>query len=149
MRASAEGVKLAKASCAASAKPCCTGAALPRHDANEGRAWRAGRANDTSRAAPVVDERREPVPSASCKLLTISARMRPESRKRTSVFAGCTFTSTKDGARSAVERMRAAGAEVLSYKSMFHELFEAVDGSAHRRHLAETLGAFPADILDE
>ena len=46
---------------------------------------------------PVVAVRCASRASASCRARTIEARTRPESRKRTSVLAGCTFTSTSRG----------------------------------------------------
>jgi nicotinamidase-related amidase len=53
------------------------------------------------------------------------------------------------GARSveaAVVRMRHEGAVFLTYKTLYYELFQAVDGSG--RTLAERLGPYPNDLPD-
>lgn len=49
---------------------------------------------------------------------------------------------------SAVARLDAAGAIFLSYKTLFYELIEAVDGGRHGEKLLRTLGAFPDDLPD-
>jgi nicotinamidase-related amidase len=54
------------------------------------------------------------------------------------------FTSGKTDVSEAFDRMRDAGAVVLSYKTMFHELFEAQERSPHRRELTKKLGPFPS-----
>ncbi|MGZ3696052.1 MAG: isochorismatase family protein [Bdellovibrionota bacterium] len=57
------------------------------------------------------------------------------------------FSSTRE-VDSAIARMNSAGAVFLSYKTMFHELLEAVEGSAHRKALIEKFGVFPKGIPD-
>src|SRR5205085_8091803 len=49
------------------------------------------------------------------------------------------FSSTDD-VQSAIVRMRAAGAVLLTYKSLYYELIEAVDGGRHAEKIAERFG---------
>lgn len=49
---------------------------------------------------------------------------------------------------TAVARMKAEGAVLLSYKSLYYELIEAVGGGAHDRKLVKAFGYVPDDIPD-
>lgn len=49
---------------------------------------------------------------------------------------------------AAKERMKAAGAVFLTYKTLFHELLLAVDSSEHRNRLVAQLGPLPALSAD-
>jgi isochorismate hydrolase len=49
---------------------------------------------------------------------------------------------------SAIARMKAEGAVFLTYKTLFYELIEAVDGGPHAERMVETFGPFPDDIPD-
>jgi len=44
--------------------------------------------------------------------------------------------------------MKAAGAVFVTYKSLYYELIEAVDGARHGKKLLATFGPFPADLPD-
>jgi nicotinamidase-related amidase len=57
------------------------------------------------------------------------------------------FSSSRE-VGSAVARMRADGAIFLTYKSLYYELIEAVDGGQHAQKRLGTLGAFPDDLPD-
>ena len=56
-----------------------------------------GSSSSSVAAPPRADARWPAACSADASALTISERTRPASRKRTSAFAGCTFTSTSAG----------------------------------------------------
>ena len=47
---------------------------------------------------------------------------------------------------SAMARMKAEGAVFLTYKSLYYELLEAVEGSPHMKSIVETFGPFPEDL---
>jgi nicotinamidase-related amidase len=49
---------------------------------------------------------------------------------------------------AAVARLDAAGAVFLSYKTLYYELIEAVDGGRHGEKLVRTFGEFPEDLPD-
>jgi hypothetical protein len=49
---------------------------------------------------------------------------------------------------TAVERMKAAGVTFATYKMLFYELIEAVDGNPHADKMFETFGEFPDDLPD-
>jgi nicotinamidase-related amidase len=49
---------------------------------------------------------------------------------------------------SAIERMRAEGAILLTYKSLYYELLEAVEGGRHAERMIATFGPFPNDLPD-
>jgi nicotinamidase-related amidase len=49
---------------------------------------------------------------------------------------------------AAVARLDAAGAVFLSYKTLYYELIEAVDGGRHGEKLLRTFGEFPEDLPD-
>jgi isochorismate hydrolase len=49
---------------------------------------------------------------------------------------------------SAIARMAAEGAVLLTYKTLFYELIAAVDGGQHAKTMVETFGPFPDDIPD-
>ena len=55
------------------------------------------------------------------------------------------FSSAKN-VESAVARMKAAGAIFLTYKTLFFELIEAVEGGPHSEKMFETFGAFPEEL---
>jgi len=57
------------------------------------------------------------------------------------------FSSSRD-VGAAIARMRAEGAVLLSYKSLYYELLEAVEGGRHAERVAATLGPIPADLPD-
>lgn len=57
------------------------------------------------------------------------------------------FSSSRNTG-AAIARMKAAGAVFLTYKTLFYELVEAVDGSAHVRKMTAKLGPFPGDLAD-
>ena len=64
------------------------------------------------------------------------------------------FSSSRN-VDAAIARMKAAGAVFLTYKSLYYELIEAVDGARHgedgARHgekVLATFGPFPADLPD-
>jgi len=57
------------------------------------------------------------------------------------------FSSTDD-VRSALARMQADGAVLLTYKSLYYELIEAVDGGRHAEKMAQRFGPFPEDLPD-
>jgi len=49
---------------------------------------------------------------------------------------------------SAIARMKAEGAVFLTYKALFYELIEAVDGGRHAERMIRTFGPFPDDLPD-
>ena len=49
---------------------------------------------------------------------------------------------------AAIARMKAAGAVFVTYKSLYYELVEAVDGARHSEKVLATFGPFPADLPD-
>jgi hypothetical protein len=57
------------------------------------------------------------------------------------------FTSSPD-AGTAVARMRAAGAVLVTYKSLYYELIEAVDGGRAAAAMRKKFGPFPDDLPD-
>jgi hypothetical protein len=57
------------------------------------------------------------------------------------------FSSSRD-VGAAIARMQANGAVFLSYKSLYYELFEAVEGGRHAEKLIATFGSFPSDLAD-
>jgi nicotinamidase-related amidase len=57
------------------------------------------------------------------------------------------FSSARD-VDAAIARMAAEGAVMLSYKSLFYELVEAVQDGAHDRKMMQTLGVMPEDLPD-
>jgi nicotinamidase-related amidase len=57
------------------------------------------------------------------------------------------FSSSRN-VDSAIARMKAEGAVLLTYKSLYYELIEAVDGGPHDRKLVKTFGYMPDDIPD-
>ena len=44
--------------------------------------------------------------------------------------------------------MKAAGVVFSTYKSLYYELIEAVDGGRHGEKMLETFGPFPDDLPD-
>jgi hypothetical protein len=44
--------------------------------------------------------------------------------------------------------MKAEGAVFLTYKSLYYELIEAVEGGRHREKVVATFGPFPDDLPD-
>jgi isochorismate hydrolase len=57
------------------------------------------------------------------------------------------FSSSRN-VDSAIARMKAEGAVFLTYKSLYYELIEAVDGGRHAEKMLETFGPFPDDLPD-
>jgi nicotinamidase-related amidase len=57
------------------------------------------------------------------------------------------FSSSRN-VDSAIARMKAEGAIFLTYKSLYYELIEAVEGSRHTEKILETFGPFPDDLPD-
>jgi nicotinamidase-related amidase len=57
------------------------------------------------------------------------------------------FSSARD-VGAAIARMRADGAIFLTYKSLYYELIEAVDGGRYADMLVDKLGPFPDDLPD-
>jgi nicotinamidase-related amidase len=57
------------------------------------------------------------------------------------------FSSSRN-VESAIERMKAQGAIFLSYKSLYYELIEAVEGGRRTEKILETFGPFPDDLPD-
>jgi nicotinamidase-related amidase len=49
---------------------------------------------------------------------------------------------------AAIARLKAEGAIFLTYKTLFYELIEAVDGGPHAEKMLQTFGAFPDDLPD-
>ena len=56
--------------------------------------------------------------------------------------------SSSHNVHSAVARMQAEGAVFLTYKTLYYELIEAVDGARYAEKMLETFGPFPADLPD-
>ena len=57
------------------------------------------------------------------------------------------FSSSRN-VDAAIARMKAAGAVLVTYKSLYYELIEAVDGARHGEKVLATFGPFPADLPD-
>jgi nicotinamidase-related amidase len=57
------------------------------------------------------------------------------------------FSSSRNVA-SAIARMQAAGAVFLTYKSLYYELLESVEGGGHAEKMREAFGPFPHDLPD-
>jgi nicotinamidase-related amidase len=57
------------------------------------------------------------------------------------------FSSSRD-VDAAITRMQAAGAVLISYKTLFYELVEAVEGGRHAEKVIATYGPFPGDLPD-
>jgi hypothetical protein len=57
------------------------------------------------------------------------------------------FSSSRD-VDAAITRMKAEGAVFLTYKSLYYELIEAVEGGRHRENVVATFGPFPDDLPD-
>ena len=49
---------------------------------------------------------------------------------------------------AAIARLKAEGAIFLTYKTLYYELIEAVDGGPHAEKMLQTFGAFPDDLPD-
>jgi nicotinamidase-related amidase len=56
--------------------------------------------------------------------------------------------SSSPNVDAAIARMKAAGAVFVTYKSLYYELIEAVDGARHGEKVLATFGPFPADLPD-
>jgi nicotinamidase-related amidase len=57
------------------------------------------------------------------------------------------FSSARD-TDAAVARLKAAGVVFLTYKTLFYELIEAVDGGPHMKKMFKKFGPFPDDLPD-
>jgi nicotinamidase-related amidase len=56
--------------------------------------------------------------------------------------------SSSPNVDAAIARMKAAGAVFVTYKSLYYELIEAVDGARHSEKVLATFGPFPVDLPD-
>jgi nicotinamidase-related amidase len=56
--------------------------------------------------------------------------------------------SSASNTQSAIERMKAEGIIFLTYKTLFYELIEAVDGGPHADKMITKFGPFPDDLPD-
>ena len=57
--------------------------------------------------------------------------------------------SSASRTEAAVERLKSAGVVFVSYKTLFFELMEAVDGGPHADKMIARLGAFPDDLPED
>jgi nicotinamidase-related amidase len=57
------------------------------------------------------------------------------------------FSSARD-TDAAVARLKAAGVVFVTYKTLFYELIEAVDGGPHMKKMFKKFGPFPDDLPD-
>jgi hypothetical protein len=57
------------------------------------------------------------------------------------------FSSSRN-VDSAIARMKAEGAVFLTYKTLYYELIEAVEGSQHTEKMVETFGPLPDGLPD-
>jgi nicotinamidase-related amidase len=57
------------------------------------------------------------------------------------------FSSSRN-VEAAIARMQAEGAVFLTYKSLYYELIEAVEGARQTEKILETFGPFPDDLPD-
>jgi nicotinamidase-related amidase len=58
------------------------------------------------------------------------------------------FSSARDVA-AAIARMQAEGAVFLTYKTLYYELIQAVDGGRHGAAMRAAFGPFPDDLPDQ
>ena len=56
--------------------------------------------------------------------------------------------SSSHNVDSAIARMKAEGAVFLTYKTLYYELIEAVEGGQHMAKTLLTFGPFPEDLPD-
>ena len=56
--------------------------------------------------------------------------------------------SSSANVEAAIARMKAAGAIFLTYKSLYYELVEAVEGGRHAEKILAAFGPFPDDLPD-
>ena len=56
--------------------------------------------------------------------------------------------SSSPNADAAIARMKAEGVVFSTYKTLYYELIEAVDGGRHSERLLEDYGPFPVDLPD-
>ena len=56
--------------------------------------------------------------------------------------------SSSQNVGSAIARMKDEGAIFLTYKSLYYELVEAVEGGGHSGKTLKTFGPFPDDLPD-
>jgi hypothetical protein len=56
--------------------------------------------------------------------------------------------SSSGNVEASIARLQAEGAIFLTYKSLYYELIEAVEGGQHRRKLTAEFGPFPDDLPD-
>lgn len=56
--------------------------------------------------------------------------------------------SSSPNTNSAIARMKAEGAVFLTYKALFYELIEAVEGGPHAEKMTAKFGPFPDDLPD-
>jgi hypothetical protein len=58
------------------------------------------------------------------------------------------FSSARD-VKAAIARLQAEGAVLLSYKTLYYELIQAVGGSRHADAMVADFGPFPDDLPDQ
>jgi nicotinamidase-related amidase len=56
--------------------------------------------------------------------------------------------SSSHNVGSSIERMKSEGAIFLTYKSLYYEMIEAVDGGRHAEKMLKTFGPFSDDLSD-
>ena len=56
--------------------------------------------------------------------------------------------SSSQNVDAAIARMKTEGAVFLTYKSLYYELIEAVDGGRHTENILDKFGPFPNDLPD-
>jgi hypothetical protein len=56
--------------------------------------------------------------------------------------------SSSPNADAAIARMKAEGVVFSTYKTLYYELIEAVEGGRHTEKLLEDYGPFPNDLPD-
>ena len=57
------------------------------------------------------------------------------------------FSSSRN-VDAAIARMKAEGTVFLTYKSLYYEMVETVEGARHREHVLATFGPLPGDLPD-
>jgi hypothetical protein len=56
--------------------------------------------------------------------------------------------SSSDDVDAAMARLESAGATFVSYKTLYYELMEAIEGDRHWQTLVKAFGPFPATVPD-
>src|SRR5262247_1105129 len=68
-------------------------------------------------------------------------------KKQVIVAEELVFSSSRN-VGVAIARMKAEGAVFLTYRSLYYELIEAVEGGRHRENVVATFGPFPDGLPD-